>query len=91
MKKLRTIFKIRTFGMTFTTITLNLSAFFMSKLFPIWCQNIHLYGCLALMAGGCILGTIFVILAMEETKGRDLDLIGATRTAAAASVSKTGS
>lgn len=63
----------------------------MSKLFPIWCQIIQLYGCLALMAGGCILGTIFVIMLMEETKGRDLDSISVSRPAAAAPVSKTES
>lgn len=62
----------------------------MSKVFPIWCEIIQLYGCLALMAGGCILGTIFVILVLEETKGRDLDSIGVSRTVAAVSVSKTG-
>lgn len=67
--------------MTITTITLNVIAFVTGKVFPIWCEIIRLHGCLALMAGVCALGILFVIFVMDETRGLDLDTIGVRRPA----------
>lgn len=83
-KRVRTILqekisKIRTLGMALTTITLNLSAFALMKLFPVWIDPIKLYGCLCIIICGCVLGIIYIIFMMEETRGRDLDSIGKKR------------
>lgn len=62
--------------MSINTYSLNISAFLMSKYFPIMSSMIGMHGCLSFMSGACILGMIFVIFVMEETKGRNLDSIG---------------
>lgn len=67
--------------MTFTTISLNVFSFLISKLFPIWCEIIGLYGCLVIMAAISTIGIVFVIFVMEETKGRDLDSMSVGRRA----------
>lgn len=70
------IFQIRTIGMSINIVSLNVSAFVMSKYFPIVSEMIGMYGCLSLMSASCIFGIIFVVFVMEETKGRNLDSIG---------------
>lgn len=62
--------------MSIKTISMNATAFVMSKSFPIVSETIGIYGCFSLMSGACILGIVFVIFVMEETNGRNLDLIG---------------
>lgn len=67
--------------MSLTTITLSLSSFILNRFFPVGSEIIGLYGCLWFMAVTCVFGTLFVIFIMEETNGRDLDVIGVRRPA----------
>lgn len=69
-------FQIRTFGMTLTTITINVFAFIVTKYFPILSEVIQMHGCFTIMAFISLLGIFFVHLAMDETKGQNLDYIG---------------
>lgn len=39
-------------------------------------ETIKLHGCLAIYAVVCTLGTIFVSVVINETKGKNLDSIG---------------
>lgn len=70
-------FQIRTIGMSINILCLNLSAFFLSKYFPIMQEMIGLYGCLSFMSSACVFGILFVIFVMKETRGTNLDAIGA--------------
>lgn len=65
--------------MLINTLSLNISAFVISKYFPIMSEMIGLYGCLTIMSSCCIFGILFVIFVMEETKGKNLDSIETSR------------
>lgn len=62
--------------MVINNLSLAISAFLMVKSFPIMSEMIGMHGCLSFMSVTCILGIVFVIFVMEETKGRNLDSIG---------------
>lgn len=64
--------------MSVNTYALNISAFLLSKYFPIISEMIGMHVFVFGMIVGCILGIFFVIYAMEETKGKNLDSIGRT-------------
>lgn len=59
--------------MIFYTIWYNFVAFLGDKYFPILLESIHLHGCMLIFAGNSVLGTVFVIFCMRETKGRSLN------------------
>lgn len=59
--------------MSVNTYALNISAFLLSKYFPIVSKIIGMSALLSLMSGACFLGILFVIFAMDETKGKNLD------------------
>lgn len=67
--------KIRSFGLTFGTVVMNIVAFVISKCYPIWIDKIDLQGCLVIFCVSCIIGTIFTLLFVEETNGKDLNTI----------------
>lgn len=66
--------KTRSFGLTFGTIVMNLFQFFINKSFPMLVQIIDLEGCLMVFCVSCALGTIFMLLCVEETMGKDLNM-----------------
>lgn len=55
---------------------INVITFLFVKLFPILLNIINLHGCLIIFGVGCIIGTIFVLFVLEETKGKSLDDVG---------------
>lgn len=59
-----------------STISSNIFAFAVTKSFPILCEIIEIHGCVTIMSVSSITGIIFVIFAMDETKGTNLDAIG---------------
>lgn len=65
--------KIRSFGLTVGTVAINCCSFIVVKFFPLLIQIIHLYGCMFVFAGSCFVGLLYIILFMEETKGKNLD------------------
>lgn len=68
--------KVRPFGMTFGNITLNFCAFLLFKVYPPLDEQIGLQACLIIFCISSTLGTIYVAILVEETKGKSLD--GAT-------------
>lgn len=73
--------------MSINTLSMNLASFVISKYFPILSEAIELHGCLAIMSGTCVLGIIFVIFAMKETRGTSLDSIESGKSQAKAAES----
>lgn len=65
--------KIRPFGMTFGNITLNSCAFILFKMYPLVEQTIGLEACMMIFCISCTLGTIYVAVFVEETKGKELN------------------
>lgn len=47
----------------------------MLKCFPILLINCDLYGCMALFATVSVLGFLFTLFIVEETKGINLDVL----------------
>lgn len=62
-----------------STISSNIFAFTVIKSFPILSEIIEIYGCVAIMSVSSIFGIIFVVFAMDETSGKNLDAIGSSR------------
>lgn len=67
--------KTRSFGLTFGTAVLNIILFLITKAFPVLMEAIGLQGCLMIFCVSCTFGTLFAILFVEETKGKDLNMI----------------
>lgn len=42
-------------------------------------EIIELYGCMVILGVSCFLGVVFIIIFMEETKGKTLDLSNAEK------------
>lgn len=71
--------KIRPFGMTFGNVVLNFCGFLLFKTYPPLEEQIGLQACLIIFCLSSTLGTIYVAILVEETKGKSLDG-GATET-----------
>lgn len=54
----------------------NLVMFLSLKTFPILIEIVGLDGTLSLYAIGCLIGALFVVFFMKETRGTSLDDIG---------------
>lgn len=65
--------KIRPFGMTFGNIMLNMCAFLLFKMYPLVELALGLEACLVIFCCSCTLGTIYVAIFVEETKGKELN------------------
>lgn len=72
--------KVRSFGVTLGMVAMNIMSFFTSVSFPILMETIELYGCMVILGVSCALGMTFVIIFMEETKGKTLDLLNEEKT-----------
>lgn len=59
--------------MIYYTLWYNFVAFLSDKYFPILMDMIQLHGCMLILAVNSVLGTMFVIFCMRETKGRSLN------------------
>lgn len=66
--------KVRSFGLTVGMVAMNVISCITSASFPILMEIIELYGCMVILGVTCFLGMVFVIMFMEETKGKTLDL-----------------
>lgn len=71
--------KVRSFGLTVGTISMCTSSFIMVALYPVLLKIIDLHGCMTIFAATCALGTAFVAVFVEETKGKTLDLLNAEK------------
>lgn len=70
------ILQVRTAGTTMMSVTTCISAFVISKLFPILLEIVDLHGCMIILGTGCIIGFFFVLIVMKETSGQSLDDVG---------------
>lgn len=59
--------------MTFGNIVLNSFAFLLYKIYPSLEEKIGLQACLVIFCVSCTLGTIYVAVIVEETKGMDFN------------------
>lgn len=67
--------KVRSLGVTVGMVAMNIMSFITAVSFPILMEIIELYGCMVILGVSCALGMTFVIIFMEETKGKTLDLL----------------
>lgn len=67
--------KLRSFGLTFANVLLNVVGFFVTKTYPIISETIGLSNCCIIFGVSCMLGTIFMVLYSDETKGKELNEI----------------
>lgn len=65
--------KLRSFGVAFETLINNILLVIVLKSFPILVGIIGLEGCLSIFCVGCAIGGIYMLLFVEETKGKDLN------------------
>lgn len=65
--------KMRPFGMTFGNMSLNLCTFTLVKIYPTLQETLGLQTCLMLFSIFCALGTIYITLCVEETRGKELN------------------
>lgn len=65
--------KMRTLGCSLGMITLSLVAFGILKSMPVLETIIHIYGCMWIFAGFCVLGLVGIIWFVPETKGKVLN------------------
>lgn len=67
--------KVRSFGLTFGNVLLNIIAFVVVKMYPIVSEIIGLSNCCNIFGIFCLLSTIFMIFYTDETKGKELNEI----------------
>lgn len=65
--------KLRGFSVAATNILMNAIAFLVVKFFPIVMLKFNLYTCMGILATNCAVGVFFIVTAIEETMGKDLD------------------
>lgn len=68
--------KTRSFGLTFGTVVLNIIMFIFTKIFPLLMEAIGLERCLMIFCVSCALGTLYSVFLIEETKGKELNIVG---------------
>lgn len=66
----------RSSGIALCVVTINMFAFISTKTFPILSESMQLHGCIGMYAIICALATLFITIAIDETKGKNLDSIG---------------
>lgn len=65
--------RVRPIGMTFGTIVINAFAFIMFKIYPWMQETLGLQTCMIIFCIGCTLGTIYIVICVEETRGKELN------------------
>lgn len=65
--------KVRGFGFCVSITVLSVASFLSTKTFPIWMEDFGLPITLGIYAIICLVGTVFVMCAMTETKGQSID------------------
>lgn len=77
---LNNYFQIRTIGLTICVLSLYSSSFTFVKVFPFFLELIGLCGCMIIFMVGSVIGALFVIFALEETRGKSLDTLESSAT-----------
>lgn len=65
--------KMRPFGMTFGSVAINMLAFVLFKMYPLVEKSIGLQACLMVFCLSSTIGTIYVTIFVEETKGKEMN------------------
>lgn len=65
--------KVRPIGMTFGSIAVNAFSFILIKVYPVMEQSIGLQSCFTIFCVSCALGSIYVAVFVNETKGIELN------------------
>lgn len=69
------VFQIRQIGCTICMLSISVFAFITLKTFPVITVNFGLFTTLWICAGVCVLGLLFAIFILQETKGKNLNAI----------------
>lgn len=67
--------KMRSVGVTIGNLAVNIFAFVAVKMFPIVNEIIGLHGNFAFFAISCMIGCLFIVLFVPETKDKDLNVL----------------
>lgn len=67
--------KVRSFGLTFGNVLINIIGFAAAKLYPIVSESLGLSNCCLIFSGSCFLSAVYMILYSTETKGKELNEI----------------
>lgn len=67
--------KVRAFGLTVASATINIFSFLIVKYFPLLTDVISMYGCMSIFAINCAIGAIFIMSCTEETMGKKLNTL----------------
>lgn len=67
--------RLRRIGCTMCTSTISMCAIVQLKMFPLMLAEIGLHGCMFLFATVGVLGMVFTLYTMNETKGKNLDVL----------------
>lgn len=65
--------QVRGFAIAVGNSVLNVIAFGVAKMFPVLVEQTSLCSCMGIFAVNCAIGTFFVMAAIEETMGKDLE------------------
>lgn len=65
----------RSFGVTFGTVCLNLCTFAVVFLYQFLEKWIYIQGCIIVFGTSSLLGLIYIIMFVEETRGKDLNVV----------------
>lgn len=65
--------KVRSFGLTVGASAMSASSFVIVALYPILLEIFELHGWMTIYTVTCVLGTIFVVFYVDETRGKALD------------------
>lgn len=65
--------KVRPVGLTFGNVCINVISFVIAGALPLLTEMIGLRNCSIIFSTGCGLGIIYMVLCVEETKGKELN------------------
>lgn len=67
--------KMRSFGLTVGTGSMSFFGFVVIASYPFLIEIIDMHGCILVFAVICLFGVVFVVVYVDETKGKILDLL----------------
>lgn len=73
-----TFLQIRRIATTICTCAVFICQSVMLRLMPVILHSLQLHGCMWLFAGVSVVGLIFTIAVVKETKGKNLDVLEET-------------
>lgn len=70
--------KMRSFGLTVGTSSISVFAFIIIASYPMLLEIIDMHGYIFILAVTCAFGVVFVVVYVDETKGKTIDVVNET-------------